>query len=135
MSLERKVNEYLRDQFGIELDLRFEEMGKNRVYAYTCDAGFPSSKGIYFGTIEGDGFRLSIEGSFIVGRIAKKNVVEIDREHAERWMRGESLILKDVCPSFEIKGYIILRYKNYYLGCGKIKNGKIINFVPKNRRI
>jgi NOL1/NOP2/fmu family ribosome biogenesis protein len=129
-----EIERALKKQFGVDrVDLKFKEMGKGRIYAYKCDGDLKLkivSQGIYFGTLERDGLRLSIEGSFIVGRVAKKNVIEISREDAEKWMRGESIE-----TDFSGKGYVILKYRSYFLGCGKLVGKRIINFVPKKRRI
>ncbi|MCX8172837.1 MAG: hypothetical protein N3D09_04410 [Archaeoglobaceae archaeon] len=118
------------EQFDAEIDLKFFLRGKGRVYAYKdFDCLFKEkSKGIYFGKIEKDGLRLSIEGSFIVGRVAKKGVVELEDEKALKWLSGE-----DIESSY--KGYCILKWGQYYIGCGK-GNGKLIkNYVPKDRRL
>lgn len=127
--IQNVVARMLKEQFDVELNLSFKKMGKNRVYAYKpCNLVEEKHSGIYFGTIEKDGFRLSIEGSYIVGRKAKKGVVKVDRDQVFLWMKGEDI-------EGDIKGYVILKWGNYYLGCGK-GNGKIIkNFIPKNRRI
>jgi len=134
--LKEKITEFLEKQFGVDksdflnLNLEFEERGKHRVYAFKkCQIEVPEYHyGLYFGTLEKNGIRLSIEGSFIVGKLAKKNVIELDDEDARRWMRGEDLKLP-------VKGYVILKWKNFFLGCGK-GNGKIVkNYVPKERRI
>ena len=134
--LKEKIAEFLERQFGVDkseflkLDLDFEERGKGRVYAFRkCQVEVPEYHyGLYFGSLEKNGIRLSIEGSFIVGKLAKKNVIELDNEKARRWMSGEDLELP-------IKGYVILKWKNFFLGCGK-GNGKVIkNYVPKERRI
>ncbi len=133
--LKEKIAEMLERQFGIDiseflkLDLEFEERGKRRVYAFKrCQIEVPDYHyGIYFGTLEKNGIRLSIEGSYIVGKLAKRNVIELDDERARRWMKGEDIEDK-------AKGYVILKWKNFFLGCGK-GNGKVIrNYVPKERR-
>jgi len=131
LELQNTVKRMLKEQFGVEnIDLLFKKMGKNRIYAYKpCGVEIEEKhSGIYFGTIEKDGFRLSIEGSYIVGKKAKKGVVEINKEQAFSWMEG-----KDI--EGDVKGYVILKWGDYFLGCGK-GNGRVIrNFVPKNRRI
>ncbi len=126
------MRKLLKEQFDAELreDIRFYLGGKNRVYAYkSCEFDeIASHKGIYFGTIERDGLRLSIEGSFIVGKIAKKNVVELDSESFGRWMSGGDI-------EASVKGYYIVKCGNYFAGCGK-GNGRVLrNFVPKDRRV
>jgi NOL1/NOP2/fmu family ribosome biogenesis protein len=134
--LKNIIANFLEEQFGIDkadflkLDLEFEERGKRRVYAFkSCDLEVPTYHyGIYFGTLDERGFRLSIEGCFLVGKLAKKNILEVDDKTAERWMKGEDI-------ECNLKGYVIVKWKDFFLGCGK-SNGKILrNFVPKNRRI
>ena len=130
------IASFLEKQFGISkevlfnLNFEFEERGKKRVYVFKpCEIDVPTyHKGIYFGTLEKNGFRLSIEGCFLVGKFAKRNVMDLDDENAFRWMRGEDI-------PCNLKGYVIVRWKGFFLGCGKA-NGRILrNFVPKNRRV
>ncbi len=120
----------MKEQFDADLDLEFLIRGKKRVFAFKrCDAGIKKVfEGIYFGKIEKDGLRLSIEGSFIVGKVAKKGIVELSEEEAMKWLKGEDLIK-------EFKGYCILKWGEYFLGCGKGNGKKILNFVPKDRRL
>lgn len=128
--LKEEINKLLRKQFGVEVDLEFKEMGKKRIYVYRkCSLDMSAKhEGIYFARMEKDGLRLSIEGSFIVGRNAKKGVIEVNREDAIRWMRGEEI-------ESNITGYVIVRHGNYFLGCGKGNGHKILNFIPRDRRI
>lgn len=129
-----RIVRLLREQFGIDA-VNFEIIeGKNgKLYARkgSCDTDMPEHKhfrGIYFGRICKDGIRLSIEGSFLVGRLAKRNVIDLDWDSAKRWLSGENLRL-------ERKGYVILRWKSYYLGCGKGDGSIVKNFIPKERRL
>jgi len=133
MEADIKVLEYLKEQFGADrIDFELKEGGKGKVYAFRkCNfdiEGIDSHRGIYVGRIEKDGFRLSIEGSFIIGPLARKNVVEIGDETAVRWMSGEDI------PS-RVKGYVILKWRNFFIGCGRGDGEAIRNFVPKDRRI
>ncbi|MDK2795047.1 MAG: hypothetical protein PWQ22_917 [Archaeoglobaceae archaeon] len=120
----------LKNQFDAEVQLEFSIGSNGKIYAYKkCD--FPlknRSRGLYFGKIEKDGLRLSIEGSFIVGKIAKKGVLEIDEEKAIKWLCGE-----DIEGNYE--GYCILKWGEYFLGCGKGNGKRIRNYVPKDRRL
>jgi len=121
------VRNLLKEQFGVELpEIKFYLGGKNRVYVYkSCefdDIAF--QKGFTLVTMEKDGLRLSIEGSFIVGKIAKKNVIELDAENFRRWMRGEDV-------EAGVEGYYIVKCGNYFAGCGK-GNGRILkNLFPR----
>ncbi len=125
-----EVRRLLKEQFGIEeLPFRLEERGKGRFYAFTCDFEGSHHRGIYFGTLERGGFRLSIDGAALAGRLATKNVVEVSGEEAERWMRGEDIEAEGV------RGYVLLKWRDFFIGCGRGDGKRIKNFVAKNRRI
>lgn len=122
----------IKEQFEADLDLDFY-LSRNRVYAFrSCkidiDVDF-ERVGIYFGTIEKDGLRLSIEGSFIVGKVAKKNVLELKDSEAVKWLKGENLKVE------KSDGYWIVKWGKYFLGCGKVSKGILKNYIPKDRRI
>ncbi len=87
-------------------------------------------RGLYFGRMESNGIRLSIEGSFLVGPRATKNVLELDEERAKRYLAGESIQIDT-----ELEGWIILKWGSYYLGTGRIKWGRVYNYIPKERRL
>ena len=92
------------------------------------------SAGMYFAEIKNGSIRLSMEGAQIVGKSATKNIIELSREECEDWMMGEDLPV-DEKRAENISGYILVKYKNNFLGTGRLKEGKILNFVPKIRRI
>ncbi|WP_048165909.1 methyltransferase RsmF C-terminal domain-like protein [Palaeococcus pacificus] len=105
--------------------------GGRKVYAYkncSFDVKAHVEKGIYFGRVEADGIRLTIEGAFLVGPNATKNVIEIDEEKALKWMSGEDI-------EAEGEGWVILKWGEYFLGGGKAKNGIVKNYISKDRRI
>ena len=89
-----------------------------------------NSIGMYFCEVDKIGTRLSIEGSQIVGPKATKNIVEIDEGQAKKWLKGEDLEIKG-----NYSGFAILKYNNVFLGTGRFKEGKILNYVGKERRI
>ena len=69
---------------------------------------------------------------------AIRNISNSDRgkkavsEHAqEPHASGVSPVVLDT----KEKGFVILKYENDFLGTGKVKENKILNFVPKTRRI
>ncbi|MBI4453076.1 hypothetical protein HY636_00360 [Candidatus Woesearchaeota archaeon] len=113
---------------------------------------------------KGSEMRLSIEGSQIIGPFATKNVVEISEGLMRLWIRGYDIEIKvnDNLKSerkneIEMKDYnkkmndekkneklenakqenafVILKYKNDFFGCGRLKDGIILNHIPKERRI
>ena len=77
-----------------------------------------------------DDVRLSIEGTQILKSQFKKNVFELDEEQTEEWMKGHELRIRT-----GKKGFLILKYKNDFLGTGKASEEKIGNFIPKSRRL
>ncbi|MCS7144130.1 MAG: hypothetical protein NZ879_03820 [Archaeoglobaceae archaeon] len=125
-----EIKKLLKEQFDVELNLKFIIGGKGRVYAYK-DFDCPlkgKSTGIYFGKVEKDGLRLSIEGSFVVGRVAKRGILEVDEDKAMKWLAGENI-------EANFEGFCILKWGQYFLGCGK-GDGKLVrNYVPKDRRL
>lgn len=89
------------------------------------------SIGLYFASRMKDGIRLSIEGSQIIGKDAKENIVELTAEEAKEWMQGNNIIKNNE----KSKGFVIVKHKDNFMGCGKIVDNKILNYIPKARRI
>ena len=90
-----------------------------------------NSIGLYFGELnERNQLRLSIEGSQIIGPKSAKNILELNNEQAKLWIKGA-----DIESDCNIDNFVIIKNKNDFLGCGKPKNGKILNFVPKARMV
>ncbi len=109
-----------------------------------------NSIGMYFAHLKNNELRLSIEGSQLVGPIAKKNIIEINKEELNQWIQGIDLDAHHpnpptTHPSLPNKTnqnnkltnntFIIIKHNKDYIGCGKLKQNKILNFVPKTRRI
>lgn len=66
------------------------------------------------------------------GRHATKNVLSLDKEEMEKFVRGLDLFNVDGnCAN----GYVIVKYKGHCLGCGLLNEGSLKNQVPKQRRI
>lgn len=110
--------------------------GKDRIYLVNRDVDRISfenirinSAGLYIAEQKGE-LRLSIEGSQLIGPKATKNVIEIDDEQRKLWFTGQDIPLEG-----ESKGFLILKHGKDYIGSGKHKEGKIHNYVPKNRRL
>ena len=128
----------LQDQFGISSlgDSILIKSSKEKLWLTNrdvLDVDFSKMRvetiGFYFGKIEKQGIRLSIEGSQIVGEKATKNIIDIDEKQLFMWLRGFDLGIR--CES----DYVLLRCGNDFVGCGKRKTDGILNFIPKDRRI
>ncbi|NJE61360.1 hypothetical protein [Thermococcus sp. 21S7] len=129
------VKRLLIENYGYAPELAYEIRGRyHKVYAWkpcSLEIRGPDRNGVYFGRVESDGIRLSIEGSFLVGPKATKNVVELDDERARRYLAGESVEIGDD----SLHGWVIVKWRSYYLGSAKAKEGRLINYVPKERRL
>ena len=86
--------------------------------------------GIYFAKEINGEFKPSIEGAQIIKEQIKKNIFEVNEEQAEKWMMGQELNIKTGKT-----GFMIMKYGEDVLGCGKASEEKISNFIPKTRRL
>jgi len=90
------------------------------------------SIGLYFCKLVHNEVRLSMEGSYIIGKQAKKNILEINNEQLKDWMQGKDIKLED--NQNNLNGFIIIKYNQDFLGEGKLKDNLVLNYVPKERR-
>jgi len=140
----KEILSKLNEQFGIQKILgRLIKIGKERIFLFNGDFSdeqiknlekivFIEKIGIYVGAIflpTGE-IRLSIEGTQIFKDQITKNIFEINEEKFGNWMQGEELDIQT-----GLKGIIVIKYKNNFLGCGKASENKIGNFIPKSRRL
>ena len=136
----KEVLAALQEQFGYseKNDLVWAENNKDRLFVVNRDIDrLPldelriNSVGVYIAERTKEGLlRLSIEGSEMVSKSASKNVIDIDEKRRDEWLKGE-----DIDFEGKERGYVILRCNGDVLGCGKVKNNSILNFVSKNRRV
>ena len=135
----KHILSFIKKQWNAKVDLNygFLQDKENKIYIVTKDISkIPIEKlrinkiGLYLGQILNNELRLSIEGSQLIGPKAKKNILEITEKQAQKWLRGEDLSTKE-----KLKGFLLIKNKNDFLGTGKLKSGIVLNFVPKGRRI
>ncbi len=135
----KKILQILEAQFGFKekLDYVFLMNQRNRLYIINKDLAKINleklridSIGLYFGEYKREEVRLSIEGSQMIGKKATKNVIELNDKEAEEWLTGQ-----DITKEFKSLGFVILKHKKDILGCGRYKQGVILNYVPKERRL
>lgn len=134
----KEVSALLKKQFEAVFDFQvLLKSNKDKLYIINRDIGRIDLKklridtmGLYFGEIKKGELRLSIEGSQLIGPLAKKNVLEIDNKLARLWLKGY-----DIPAETDMRGYVILKNNKDFLGCGKVAENRILNFVPKTRRI
>tara|TARA_B100000315_G_scaffold90809_1_gene83437 strand:+ start:885 stop:1352 length:468 start_codon:yes stop_codon:yes gene_type:complete len=140
----QEIEEKLNNQFGIkEISEKIIMKGKEKLFLFSGSFTNEEIKkleelvviekvGVYFAKIDErtNDLRLSIEGSQIFKNQINKNVFEISEELVEQWMKGRELNIKT-----GKKGFIVIKYKDDFLGTGKASEEKISNFIPKIRRL
>jgi len=130
----------IKDQYG-EVPDNFKKTafirGKEKIYLITRDIDKIDLKGLrmnsiglYIAEVKHDQLRLCIEGAQLIGPTATKNVCELTKEQLKKWFQGEDIPVKEA-----YEGFVILKHNTDYVGSGKYKEGAILNFVPKARRL
>ena len=134
----KEIMELIEKQWGakLKLDYAFLKNSKNRIFIVNKEINKIdlerlriNSIGTYFCDLE-NGIRLSIEGSQIIGPKATKNIAEINESQVKQWLKGEDL---EVNEKFD--GFVVIKNNDDFLGTGKYRNGQILNYVNKSRRV
>lgn len=134
----KKIIEIIKKQWNadIKLEYAFLMNNKNRLFIVNRDIDkIDFSKirvnnlGMYFGELR-NGLRLSIEGSQLIGKYARKNILELDDYELNSWVKGEDFVIET-----DLKGFVLIKNKDDFYGTGKVVEGKLLNFVPKARRL
>jgi len=96
-----------------------------------------------------ESIRLSFDASFLA-KNATKNTIDLNDEQVKTWFQGNDIIIDldeslktndksipHTSQSLAPNTFILLKYKDEMVGCGKLtsEKDKILNFVPKERRI
>ena len=127
----------LQEQFDFSgnLDYSLFINQDKKIFIFNKDAEINFSKikvnslGLYFANVENE-IRLTIEGSQIIGPHSKKNILEINEDQLQDWIHG-----RDLETGKKLEGFVLIKNNNDFYGTGKYKEGKILNFIPKERRL
>ncbi len=130
----------LEEQFGITiLPYLLLETGKEKIRGFsgtmTKDEIIELGKianveiiGIYLIKRE-KRLRLSLDATQTLAQQIKKNIIEIEDKYLESWLKGRNLdIVKD-------SGVYVIKNKEDFIGCAISDGKKLINHIPKERRI
>jgi len=136
----KKIIELMKNYYGtseIKLDYVFMKNKDDKVYLLSKDFSKIDTEnirinsiGMYFAKLYPNGIRLSIEGSQLIGPLAKKNILEVNNDEVKNWVKGY-----DILTDERFNGYVIIKNNNDYFGSGFYREGKIENMIPKDRRI
>ena len=136
----KKLLDEIKKQYNIkklDLDYIFLRNNDNKIFILSKDFAKLDVKnirinslGLYFAKLHPDGIRLSIEGSQLIGPLAKNNIINIDDNEIKLWIRGN-----DLTTDKKFDSYVIIKHNNDYFGSGIYKDGKIRNMISKDRLI
>ncbi|MDD5193008.1 MAG: hypothetical protein PHF67_00305 [Candidatus Nanoarchaeia archaeon] len=137
----KKILEQLNKQYGIS-DIPFEliKFGEEKIRIFSGSIEKKELSildkelrieniGLYFAKQEVDGIRLTFDGIQIFKNQITKNILELNKEQADDWLKGNEI------QTDAERGFKILRYNNEFIGCGKSTGIKIANYMPKERRV
>lgn len=135
----------LNNQFGItEIPGKILQRGAERLFLFSgsfsdkqiqeLEQIIPIERiGNYFAKItETKELRLSVDGIHMLKNQITRNIFELDDEQAKEWLKGNELLVKT--PESQ-RNFVVVKYKDEFLGTGKASAEKISNFLPKNRRL
>ena len=138
-----EILDIVKQQWGAEIELDYGIMKNSHDKIYIASKavfGLPLEKlkisavGMYFGELisekHGQVLRVSIEGSQLIGPKADNHIVELDDLQARDWLRGLDLDI-----STDERAFVLIKHKDDFLGCGKAMGDKILNYIPKARRV
>jgi len=135
-----KILKQLQEQFGIKkIPDNILRTGKERIVLFTGDLKLLEKLekisrvegiGNYVAKEERGEIRLSIEGTHIFKNQITKNIFELNEQQLKDWMHGSELNIKT-----NKNGFVVIKYKDDFLGTGKASENKITNFIPKIRRL
>lgn len=148
----KKIVEVLEENFGIsDLPFLFLQTGKKNKKKIRAFSGSLSreeiqrlartarveSVGFYLATRIGNETRLSHDSVSLLRNQINKNIITINKKQADEWLKGKDIEIKETQTKNikNKKGFVVLRYKDDFIGTGKLSQNRITNFVPKERRI
>jgi len=93
-----------------------------------------NSMGLYFGRLKKNNkISLSIEGCQLIGKTAKKNIVIVNEENMKKFFNGNDIVGEQI--NCEVNNFVLVKFKDDFIGMGILRDGKIENLLPKSRRL
>lgn len=135
----KEIHKLLERQFGFtsKLNYVFLMNEKKKVFIVSKDiSSIDFSKlrintvGFYLGELKGDEFRLSLEGCSMIGSECNKNIISLDEKQMKWYFEGFDL---EMDLGLESR-FVLLKFKEDFIGCCKYKERKVLNFLPKEHR-
>ncbi len=141
-----EIEKIIEKNYGGKINLKAYAVGitsKEKVWIMSkkiCELDWSrlrvNAKGLYFAKLKKGGkIRFSTEGAQLVGKVAKRNVAVLDEENAKKFLRGLEARVKSCEGGCEEKNFVLVKFGEDFVGCGKFSEGKVESFVPKGRRL
>ena len=135
-SKEKKlVLNYLDERFGISKEnfkgFTFYINQNQRVFLGPMDMirhPEPVATGLLIARIE-NAIKPSTNFFHMFGHLVKENIIELDKDQAKEYIEGNDLESESDLAS----GYVLVKYKEYPLGCAHFKNNLLKNHLPKSK--
>ncbi|MBU0760572.1 MAG: hypothetical protein KJ600_06445 [Nanoarchaeota archaeon] len=140
-SEKRKILAGLEEQYGItDLPYLLIETGKKRLRAFSGSLSKEEISdlaqltnieliGMYLISRKDNDLRLNFDAISLLRNQITKNIVGINKDQFELWIRGHDLEIETQ------RGIVIISFENELVGIGKSNAEKIFNYLPKERRI
>ncbi len=85
-----------------------------------------------------DNMRLSFDAISALKSQITENILELDDKQAEEFLKGRDIALTNEDKEKfknETKGFKIIKHKSDLIGTGKLIEDRIVNYMPKERRL
>jgi NOL1/NOP2/fmu family ribosome biogenesis protein len=137
----KEIVEELEKEYGItELPYMLIETGREKLRGFSgsltkeelielSDLTRIELIGMYLISRRDDDFRINFDALPLFKEQITKNLIQIDKQQLELWLRGSTLDIKSK------RGIVILKYGDDFVGVGKSNTETIFNYVPKERKL
>ncbi len=138
-----EIEKDLNRIYNIEIPFKYQfiKLGKEKIRIFTGNLGSQDilrlnkiltidNIGLYFAFLKNQDLRLSFDSVILFGKNENANFLELNDNETRKWLQGQ-----DLEKESSKKMYVIIKHNNDILGCGKLTGKKLLNFVPKERRI
>jgi NOL1/NOP2/fmu family ribosome biogenesis protein len=140
-----RIEKLIEKNYGAKLDLSDVILAKTsneKVWILSKDVGKLDisklkviSVGLYLGRLKAnEKILLSIEGCQLVGKQAERNIAILNEVEAGKFIQGQDVEVEKSVDCEE-RNFVLVKYKNDFLGSGKFVNNKVENLVSKSRRL
>ncbi len=135
----KKILAQLEEQYGIkEIPGTLIQAGDQKLRLFSANMPIEQlttlndltnieNMGMYFLREEHD-IRLSFDTPHLLKKEITKSILDISEDEYKIWIRGNDI------PK-EGHGTVLVRYNGDFVGSGKLSQGRLINHIPKERRI